>query len=78
MCRSDINTNTYSAETNVLCSISKLYVNLVVMYLQIMKAYGAHELLLYLFITLVWFGGNWTASLPGPFRSGGTSPFPIS
>jgi hypothetical protein len=41
------------------------------MCLQVIKAYGAHELQLHLFMMTVCFGGKWTGSIPGPCTSGG-------
>jgi hypothetical protein len=77
MYRSNINTHTHiHVDTHVLCNNCKQYVNVEVTCLQFIKAHGAHELLLHLFITLVQFGGKWTASLLGPRRSGGTALVP--
>jgi len=52
-------------------------VNVEAMCLKFIKAYGVHELQLHLFITSVWFGGRWTASILGPCSSCGMAAVPI-
>ena len=78
VCRSDINTHTHiHVDTHVLCSNCKEYVNVELTCLHVIKPYETHEVLLHSFITSVWFGGKWTASLLGLCSSGGTAPISI-